>query len=266
MNEMQIANRRPIRVVMFGGGPVLEEDVIRFLGRLERHPQIELGAFCQSSGQGFGQVAADLWRRRRLLALPLLALQLGKRAARLFWRPGEVREEKQTLAGLGERLHYVPRIHDERVLAAVRALAPDLGLSYGSPILKEKLFDLPRLGTLGIHHGKVPAYRGKKTTFWAMYNGEETAGVTIQKINAGLDTGEIVRAGEVAIGLRSRRQVWAELVALGIDLFVLAILDMGTGQADLRPQVGPKGPLYRDPSWRDLLRFWWRRLGRRLAR
>ena len=67
----------------------------------------------------------------------------------------------------------------------------------GAPILKPELFEIPAFGTLGIHHGRLPEYRGKKTTFWAIYNGDSTAGVTIQRINAGLDTGEIVCTGEV---------------------------------------------------------------------
>ena len=73
---------------------------------------------------------------------------------------------------------------------------------YGGPILKPALFEIPTLGTLGIHHGKLPAYRGKKTTFWAMFNDEPSAGVTIQSVNAGLDTGRGVRAGEGRVGLQ----------------------------------------------------------------
>jgi methionyl-tRNA formyltransferase len=97
-----------------------------------------------------------------------------------------------------------------------------------------------------------------------MYNGETTAGVTIQKINAGLDTGEIVKQGEVSIGRRSQRAVWNDLVALGLDLYIETILDLKYGLAQLRPQRGPKGKLYRDPRPHEILRFWCRRARRRL--
>jgi hypothetical protein len=150
----------------------------------------------------------------------------------------------------------VPDIHDEVVLAQVRALAPDLGLIYGSPILKPALFEIPAYGTLGIHHGQVPQYRGKKTTFWAMYHGEPVAGVTIQKVTAGLDTGQIVRSGEVPIGRRSYGAVWRDVLALGLDLYIEAILQVREGTAVYRPQTGPKGKLYRDPKPADILRFW----------
>lgn len=251
---------------MFGGGPVLEPDVKAFLARLEANPEIDLlGAFCQSPGHSLGEVARDLWRRRRLLAAPLLALQLAGRARRMMGRSTQERMIDRQLADMEERLHFVPDIHDEVVLTMVRALKPDLGLIYGSPILEPELFEIPTCGTLGIHHGKVPQYRGKKTTFWAMYNGETHAGVTIQKVNAGLDTGQIVNSGSVAAYNRSYNTVWNELVELGLDLYVRSILEVRAGTARYQPQEGPKGKLYRDPSFADIVRFWLRQIARRLS-
>jgi methionyl-tRNA formyltransferase len=110
----------------------------------------------------------------------------------------------------------------------------------------------------------VPEYRGNKTTFWAMYNGEKVAGVTIQRINAGLDTGEIVKEGQVEIGRRSRRTVWRALETLGIELYMAAIAEVKAGTAVYRPQMGTRGPLYRNPKPRDFLMFELRRLRRRL--
>jgi methionyl-tRNA formyltransferase len=163
-------------------------------------------------------------------------------------------------ARIAERIHAVPDLHAEPVLDRVRALDADLGLIYGSPILKPRLFQIPRLGTLGIHHGKMPQYRGKKTTFWAMYNGEETAGVTIQLVNAGIDTGQIIQRGEVRIGRKSIAEVRHELEELGFTLYVQAILDLKRGVARLVPESGPKGKLYKDPRLGDFVRFWWRQL------
>jgi methionyl-tRNA formyltransferase len=130
--------------------------------------------------------------------------------------------------------------------------------------LKPELFEIPRLGTLGIHHGKVPEYRGNKTAFWAMYNGEPTAGVTIQKVNKGLDTGGIVKTGEINAYRRSYPAVIRELEALGLDLYIQAILDVKHGVAQFRPQSGVKGRLYRNPKPRDFLNFWWKQIKRRL--
>lgn len=256
---------RPIRVIMFGGGPTLEFGVQQFICRLEAHPDIAfLAAICQSQGQTVAAVAKDLWQRRRFLAGPLLLAHFGNEAGRLLAHPREQLALNRRLASLGERILFVPDIHAPDVLERVKALNPDLGLIYGSPILKPELFEIPALGTFGIHHGKVPEYRGKKTTFWAMYNGEEYAGVTIQKVNAGLDTGQIVNSGEVAIGARYRRVVWNELEELGLDLYIQSILEMKQGTASFRPQLGSKGKLYRDPKLSQVVELWWRQSKKRL--
>jgi methionyl-tRNA formyltransferase len=116
---------------------------------------------------------------------------------------------------------------------------------------------------LGIHHGKVPEYRGKKTTFWAMFNNEREVGVTIQRVSSGLDRGDVVRKGEVTTGSKSLSEVCRELEALGVDLFVEAILDVKRGTASYVPQEQSRGILYKDPSLADLLKFHWRHLTRR---
>jgi folate-dependent phosphoribosylglycinamide formyltransferase PurN len=256
-----------IQVVLFTGGPVLQRDVKEFICRLERQPAIAfLGAFCQSDGQTFRAVVRDLWQRRRLLALPLLLLQIASGVGRCLSQPRAELELRRAMARLSDRLHYVPDIHAAKVLRDVQALRPDLGLVYGSPLLKPELFEIPVLGTLGIHHGKVPEYRGKKTTFWAMYNGEEVAGVTIQKVSAGLDTGHVVKEGVVRTGRRSLGRVSKELEALGFALYVEAILAMKAGTATYRPQGTRSGKLYRDPKLNDILTLWQRQLLRRLGR
>jgi folate-dependent phosphoribosylglycinamide formyltransferase PurN len=248
---------RPIRVIVFSGGPTLDHGMQEFVCRLEDHPDIDfLGAFCQSPGESLGAIWRDLWRRRRFLAAPLLLMRVAAALRRFLSRGRAEIELDRKLARLSDRLQFVPDIHADDVLNRIRSLVPDLGLVYGSPILKPKLFTIPTLGTLGIHHGKVPEYRGKKTTFWAMYNGERTAGVTIQKINAGLDTGEVVKTGEVEIGGKSYRRVWRELEELGLALYVQAVLEVNRGGATFSPQQAKKGKLYRDPRLRDLVKLW----------
>jgi folate-dependent phosphoribosylglycinamide formyltransferase PurN len=246
----------PIRVVVFGGGPVLERGIKQFICRLQEHQDIEfLGAFCQPGEKKLPAIVRDLWKRRGVLALPLLAAQVGRGVGHFLRDPrGELRLNRK-IGALSERIHSVPNIHHAEVVETVRSLAPDLGLIYGSPILKPELFEIPTLGTLGIHHGKAPEYRGKKTTFWAMFNGEKTAAVTIQKINAGLDTGEIVKQGKVTIGHRSYQAVCKELEKLGLDLYIQAIIEIREGTAMYQAQLGKRGKLYKDPKFGDILAF-----------
>jgi folate-dependent phosphoribosylglycinamide formyltransferase PurN len=261
----QVSIELPIKVVMFGSGPYLTHDARQFLVRLENHPDIQfLAAICQSQSQTIQAIFKDLWKRRGILAFPLfLAWIAGGFKRNMFDRRREAALNEEMTA-LSDRIYFVTDIHAPEVLAQIEALKPDLGLIYGSPILKPKLFEIPAKGTLGIHHGKVPQYRGNKTMFWAIYNGEEAAGVTIQKVNAGLDTGSIVKEGEVRIGRRSRSAVWQELEALGLDLYIKAILDVKAGTAEYQAQTGPKGKLYRNPKPMDLINFLVKQMKRRL--
>jgi methionyl-tRNA formyltransferase len=255
---------RPIRVVVFCGGPTLDRAVVRFIGKIAARPEIEfLGGFCQTSGRTLNARVRDRLKRRGALGVAVLLLELLNAGRRMLAHPRREMELRRFGARVAERIAFVPDIHDPRTLDRIRALEPDLGLIYGSPILKPQLFQVPRLGTLGIHHGKMPAYRGKKTTFWAMYNGDETAGVTIQRVNAGIDTGEIVQQGEVRIERKSARAVTNELEELGFTLYVQAILEIKRGTARFARPTGPKGTLYQDPGFADLLRFQWRQLRRR---
>ena len=259
------ALKRPIRVVMFGSGPELNLDAKEFLCRLEEHPEIEfVGAFCQAESQSMSAVFRDLWKRRGVLAFPLLLNRLLNEVFRFVLHPREEIALTKRLDNISRRLYFVKDIHAPEVLQHVSLLRADLGLIYGSPILKPELFEIPRLGTLGIHHGKVPEYRGNKTAFWMMYNGEPCVGVTIQKINKGLDTGSIVKTGEVRALRRSYPAVVRELEALGLDLYIQAILEVKRGTAEFKPQTGIKGKLYRNPKPVDFLRFWGKQIKRRL--
>lgn len=264
---MKPIKNRNIRVVVFGGGPVLEYGIKKFISLLEDHPNIDfLCAVCESKEQTLGAVIRDLWKRRKILAIPLLILKFFKRIRLYLVRPFDAYELNRNLSKLSNRIFFVPDIHAVEVLNQVRSLSPDLGLIYGSPIIKPELFEIPRLGTLGIHHGKVPEYRGKKTTFWAIYNGESFAGVTIQKVNPGLDTGEVVKQGEVSTARRSYGAIWSKLEALGFDLYLQAILEVKEGIANYKPQEGTKGKLYTDPKIADVLIFWSKQFIRRTTR
>ena len=249
---------RPIRVAFFGGAD-LEPGAKRFIAMLESHPEINLVlGLCEGRGSAF----ADLYRRRGILAVPGRTFALLGECLAFLRRPGEWRRLRRLAARGAAKLMRVPDLHAPAALEQLRSAVLDLGVIYGGPILKPELFRIPVFGTIGIHHGRAPQYRGKKTTFWEMYNGETHAGVMIQRITEGLDTGEILRQGAIAIGHKSYSRVWCEVQEEGFRLFIEAILDVKHGRAQFRPQLGERGPLFRQPPPGTLLKFWLRRLFR----
>jgi hypothetical protein len=255
-----------LRVVVFTGGAVLEQDCLEFIARVEAEPRLQLvGVFCEARSAGVSGVMRDLWRRRRWLAPLLIAQRALRRTVRMMTSPRAELARQRTLKRIGERVHFVADLHAVSVLSRVAGLGPDLGAIYGGPILRPELFRIPRYGTLGIHHGRLPHYRGKKTTFWAMHNGEETVGVAIQRIGSGLDRGDVVRDAVLRTGRLPLPLVNRRLETLGFDLYIEALRSVHEGTAAFRPQAAASGPLYKDPRPADIVRFWFKYLVRLLG-
>lgn len=251
----------PVTVVVFTGGAVIEPDCAEFVARLEKHPDVDVaGVYCEARRPGFAGVLQDLWRRRRWLAPLLLSQRVLRAGGRALLSPAETWARRAALHGLGDRLHFVADLHAESVLARIRALEPDLGAVYGGPILRPELFDIPRRGCIGIHHGLLPRYRGKKTTFWAMYHGEPSVGVAIQRIGSGLDRGDVLCDATVRTGRWPLPVVVRRLERVGLDLFVDAVLQQRRGDSAGKPQPPGDYPLCRDPGTREILRYWLRYL------
>ncbi len=139
-------------------------------------------------------------------------------------------------------------IHASEVLDIVQSFQPDLGLSIGAPILRRPLFTLPRLGTVNLHKGKVPEYRGMPPAFWELWNDEQSVGCTVHWVDEKLDTGDIV--GQSSVN-RARFSTLAglqlQLDEVGVDLMCRTVRDIFAGIAQRIPQGG-HGKTYRKPT------------------
>jgi peptidoglycan/xylan/chitin deacetylase (PgdA/CDA1 family) len=74
-----------------------------------------------------------------------------------------------------------------------------LGIVLGTRVLKRHTFSAPEYGSINLHKGQVPRYRGMPPAFWELYEGAAEAGVTVHYVDDGLDTGEVLGSGMVAI-------------------------------------------------------------------
>ncbi|MFC4358435.1 formyltransferase family protein [Halobium salinum] len=75
----------------------------------------------------------------------------------------------------------------------------DIAIRFGFGILLGDALSAPTHGVLSYHHGDLTKYRGQPMGFWEYVRGEDTAGVTVQRLNETLDGGEIVVLEQVAI-------------------------------------------------------------------
>jgi methionyl-tRNA formyltransferase len=107
---------------------------------------------------------------------------------------------KQAAQRAGVPVFQPASARDPELLARLRALAPDACavVAYGK-ILPAGVLEVPRLGCLNIHASLLPKYRGAAPIQWAILRGETRTGVTIMRVDAGMDTGPTLLAHEVAI-------------------------------------------------------------------
>ena len=86
-----------------------------------------------------------------------------------------------------------PRKITSNIVNEIRNINPDLIISaYYRKIFPKELIDIPRLGIVNIHPSLLPFYRGPVPTAWAILNNESEFGITLHKVDAGIDTGDIL--------------------------------------------------------------------------
>jgi methionyl-tRNA formyltransferase len=129
---------------------------------------------------------------------------------------------------------------DGKVITELRALQPDLIIvvAYGQ-ILPPAILDLPRFGCLNVHTSLLPKYRGAAPIQWAIANGDTETGVTIMKMDEGLDTGDIVAQHRIPIRPEDDSVTLHDRLArLGAELLTRTIPDYAAGKIQPAPQPG----------------------------
>ena len=122
--------------------------------------------------------------------------------------------------------------------AELEAVRPDaiLVVAYGR-IIPEWMLKLPRLGCINLHGSLLPKYRGAAPIQWAVANGEVVTGVTTMRLDAGLDTGDLLLAQVVPVGLEETAvDVYECLAAAGAQLMVETLRGLGDGSIWPQPQ------------------------------
>ncbi len=147
--------------------------------------------------------------------------------------------------------HAYTSIHSEACLSLIENEKVDLGISLAAPILKKELFSLPLLGTINLHKGKLPNYKGMPAGYWEIHNGESEVGVSVHEIVEGLDAGDILLEDDIPIFKFSTASgVRVQLDELGIQLVTNAVSKILNGDAVFSQQEG-SGKIYRKPTLKE---------------
>lgn len=139
--------------------------------------------------------------------------------------------------------HQFPLFQPEKArapefLQQLREIAPDLIVvaAYGQ-LLPQALLDIPRFGCLNVHTSLLPRYRGAAPIQWAIANGDTETGVTLMRMDAGLDTGPIVSTTTTPITAADNGQTLHDRLAeLGAKLLLDTLPGYVTGAVQPRPQ------------------------------
>ncbi len=124
-------------------------------------------------------------------------------------------------------------VHEE-----MASLSPDVVVvaAYGR-ILPSAILDVPPLGLLNIHPSLLPRYRGPSPVSSAILNGDELSGVTIMKLDEGMDTGPIVAQRETQIRPHENAEsLTTRLFAMGAELVVEVLPRWQRGELTARAQ------------------------------
>jgi methionyl-tRNA formyltransferase len=164
----------------------------------------------------------------------------------------------------------IPLLQPERAkepafLDELTRLQPDLIVvaAYGQ-ILPKTILELPRFGCLNVHTSLLPKYRGAAPIQWAILEDEQETGVTIMKMDAGLDTGDILTQAATPIRAEDNAQTLHDRLAeMGADLLVRTVPDFVSGR--IIPQPQPlEGATYARKISREDGRLDWRQPARSL--
>jgi len=99
----------------------------------------------------------------------------------------------------GASVFRVKNLNAPRAAEILKEENVDLGIVLGTRILKRSTFAVPRLGSINLHKGSVPDYRGLPPGFWELYDGKDSAGITVHFVDDGLDTGDVIGTQRVDI-------------------------------------------------------------------
>lgn len=204
----------------------------------------------------FGESRADLVRRMWSFHGPVDFVRRGIRYARAIgedWMGFEPHLVSSILRRHQIEVEKADNVNDPDVIRGLNNQDLDVVVSVAAPqIFSDELLGIPRWGCINVHSAPLPEYRGMMPNFWQMLHGEETAGITVHKMDADLDRGQAIIRGEVpikeqdsldALIRRSKRHA-AELLIEALD-------QIRSGSVELQQLTG-EGSYFSFPQREDV--------------
>jgi methionyl-tRNA formyltransferase len=135
-------------------------------------------------------------------------------------------------------VHQPEKIRAPEIQQLFEKLSPDFMviIAYGQ-IIPARLLSIPKHGWINLHASLLPKYRGAAPVNWAIVNGETKTGLTTMRIDAGMDTGDILLQREVEIGpSETALELAARMSEAGAPLIEETLRGLVSGKIISRPQ------------------------------
>lgn len=139
-------------------------------------------------------------------------------------------EVKAAAQEMGITVYQPEKLKNGELMPILDELKPELIVvtAYGK-ILPSYILDYPQYGCINVHASLLPKYRGAAPIQWAIINGEKETGVTIMKMDAGLDTGDMLYVEKTEIGeYETAEELFDRLSVIGGKALVEAINNIDT--------------------------------------
>ena len=148
---------------------------------------------------------------------------------------------KEKAMELGIPVYQPVKVREPEFVEVLKELKPDVMVvvAFGQ-ILPKAVLDIPPYGCVNVHASLLPAYRGAAPIQWAVMNGDEVSGVTIMKMDEGLDTGDMLTKVEVPLAAdETGGSLFDKLAAAGAKLLVetLPRLEKGEVTPEKQPEI-----------------------------
>lgn len=138
---------------------------------------------------------------------------------------------KEAALELGLKVYQPEKVRDEAFIEILREMDADIMVvSAFGQILPTSILNMTKYGCINIHASLLPKYRGAAPIQWSIIDGEEKTGVTIQQMNEGIDTGDIISVSEVVIDKKETGgSLFDKLAIEGAKLIVKTLKDIEAG-------------------------------------
>lgn len=153
---------------------------------------------------------------------------------------------KETALEAGIPVYQPKKIRDPENLELLKQYQPEaiVVVAFGQ-IIPETILNLPKYGCINVHASLLPKYRGAAPIQWAVINGEKESGVTTMRMDAGLDTGDMIRKAVVPLAEKETGgSLFDKLSETGAKLLIQTLDSLWEGTAGFEKQPAESPTAY----------------------